>query len=37
MLVSYGYTLRHASQLGADAVIDSLAELLRPGRLARTA
>jgi phosphoglycolate phosphatase len=37
MLVSYGYTLRHASQLGADAVIDSLAELLRPGQLARTA
>ena len=37
MLVSYGYTLRPASQLGADGVIDSLAELLGPGPLARSA
>ena len=37
MLVSYGYTLRNATQLGADAVIDSLAELVRPGHFARTA
>ena len=37
MLVSYGYTLRPASQLGADAVIDSLADLVRPGPLARSA
>lgn len=37
MLVSYGYTLRAASQLGADAVIDSLTELVRPDSLARSA
>jgi phosphoglycolate phosphatase len=37
MLVSYGYTLRNASQLGADAVIDSIAEIVRPGQFARTA
>ena len=37
MLVSYGYTLRNASQLGADAVIDSIDELVRPGALARSA
>ena len=37
MLVDYGYTLRAASQLGADAVISSLAELVRPGYLARSA
>lgn len=37
MLVSYGYTLRPASQLGADAVIPSLAELVRPGAFARSA
>ena len=37
MLVSYGYTLRNASQLGADAVIDSIAEILRPGPVARIA
>jgi phosphoglycolate phosphatase len=37
MLVSYGYTLRAASQLGADAVIDSVAELIRPGPFARSA
>lgn len=37
MLVSYGYTLRPAAQLGADAVIDSLVELVRPGPLARSA
>ena len=37
ILVSYGYTLRNATQLGADAVIDSLAELVRPGPLARSA
>ena len=37
MLVSYGYTLRPASQLGADAVIDSVAELVDPRQLARSA
>jgi len=37
MLVSYGYTLRAASQLGADAVIDSVADLVRPGPFARSA
>ena len=37
MLVSYGYTLRPANQLGADAVIDSLAELVGPGPYARSA
>ena len=37
MLVSHGYTLRKAQQLGADAVIDSLAELVRPGPFARSA
>lgn len=37
MLVSYGYTLRPAAQLGADAVIDSLSDLVRPGPLARSA
>ena len=37
ILVSYGYTLRSATQLGADAVIDSLAELVRPGPLAQSA
>ena len=37
MLVSYGYTLRPAHQLGADAVIDSLADLVRPGPFARSA
>ena len=37
ILVSYGYTLRPAGQLGADAVIDSLSDLLRPGPLARSA
>jgi phosphoglycolate phosphatase len=37
ILVSYGYTLRNATQLGADAVIDSLAELVRPGPLAKSA
>jgi phosphoglycolate phosphatase len=37
MLVSYGYTLRAASQLGADAVIDSVRELVNPGPLARSA
>jgi phosphoglycolate phosphatase len=37
MLVNYGYTLRAASQLGADAVIDSVADLVRPGPLARSA
>jgi phosphoglycolate phosphatase len=36
-LVSYGYTLRSASQLGADAVIDSVAELVDPQQLARSA
>ncbi|RZV37103.1 MAG: phosphoglycolate phosphatase [Chromatiales bacterium] len=37
MLVKHGYTLRAASQLGADAVIDSVADLVRPGPLARSA
>lgn len=37
MLVNYGYTLRPASQLGADAVIDSVANLVDPGPLARSA
>ena len=37
VLVSYGYTLRPAGQLGADAVIDSLSDLVRPGPLARSA
>lgn len=37
ILVSYGYTLRPAGQLGADAVIDSLSDLVRPGPLARSA
>lgn len=37
MLVRHGYTARKASQLGADAVIDSLADIVRPGRLARSA
>jgi len=37
MLVNYGYTLRAASQLGADAVIDSVAELVQNGPLARSA
>lgn len=37
MLVSYGYTLRSATQLGADAVIDSLSELVRPAPYARSA
>lgn len=31
VLVSYGYTARPASQLGADAVYDSIADLIRPG------
>jgi phosphoglycolate phosphatase len=37
MLVNYGYTVRAASQLGADAVIDSIADLVRPGPFARSA
>ena len=37
MLVNYGYTVRAASQLGADAVIDSVADLVRPDPLARSA
>lgn len=37
MLVSYGYTLRPARQLGADGVIESLSELVRPGPLAQSA
>lgn len=36
-LVNYGYTLRHASQLGADAVVDSILELAPPGPLAQSA
>jgi len=37
MLVNYGYTLRSASQLGADAVIESIADLVQPGPLAKSA
>ena len=37
MLVNYGYTLLPAEQLGADAVIDSLTELVRPGPLVQSA
>lgn len=37
MLVNYGYTLRSASQLGADGVLDSVADLVQPGPLARSA
>lgn len=37
MLVKDGYTSRPASQLGADAVIDSVADLVRAGPLARSA
>lgn len=37
VLVSYGYTVRRASQLGADAVIDSILELAPPGPLAQSA
>jgi len=37
MLVKHGYTLRAATQLGADGVIDSVADLVRPGPLARSA
>lgn len=36
-LVDYGYTVRHASQLGADRVVSSIAELTLPGPLARSA
>jgi len=37
MLVEHGYTLRAASQLGADAVIGSIADLVQPGPYARSA
>lgn len=37
MLVEHGYTLRAASQLGADAVIDSVADLVKPGPYAKSA
>ncbi len=37
VLVSYGYTVRRASQLGANAVVDSIAELVAPGPLAQSA
>ncbi|MGB5688701.1 MAG: HAD-IA family hydrolase [Woeseiaceae bacterium] len=37
VLVSYGYTVRRASQLGADAVIDSILELAPPRPLAQSA
>jgi len=37
VVVSYGYTVRRASQLGADAVVDSIKELAPPGPLARIA
>lgn len=36
-LVSYGYTVRRASQLGADGVVDSILELAPPGPLAQSA
>lgn len=37
VLVSYGYTLRHASQLSADGVVDSIFELAAPGLFAHLA
>ena len=37
MLVNYGYTRLPAEQLGADAVIESLVELVRPGPLVQSA
>lgn len=37
MVVTTGYTLRSASQLGADAVLDTLGDLVQPGLLARSA
>ena len=36
-LVTYGYTVRRAGQLGADVVVDSITELAPPGPLARIA
>lgn len=37
VLVNYGYTVRPASQLGADAVVGSILELAPPGPLAQIA
>ena len=37
MLVDHGYTLRAAGQLGADGVLESLADLVKPGPYARSA
>jgi len=37
VLVSYGYTVRRAGQIGADAVVDSILELAPPGPLAQSA
>jgi len=37
MLVEHGYTLRAAGQLGADAVIGSVADLVQPGPYAQSA
>lgn len=37
MLVNHGYTLRNAAQLGADGVLETLADLVRPSQLARSA
>ena len=37
MLVDHGYTLRAAAQLGADGVLESLADLVKPGPYARSA
>lgn len=37
MVVTTGYTLRSATQLGADGVLDTLGDLVQPGLLARSA
>ncbi|MBT8083413.1 MAG: phosphoglycolate phosphatase [Gammaproteobacteria bacterium] len=37
MVVDHGYTLRSAGQLGADGVLASLADLVRPGPYAQSA
>ena len=37
MLVDHGYTLRAASQLGSDGVLESITDLVKPGPYARSA
>jgi phosphoglycolate phosphatase len=37
MLVDHGYTLRAASQLGADGVLESITDLVKPGPYAQSA